>query len=60
MKVIMVPVITGALGTVFKSLVKELEEVEIVGQRPDEICCHSDSSEISSANARGKKSQEVL
>ena len=73
MKVKVIPIVVGALGTVQKSLEKRLKNLEIRGRietiqntallqsarilrRVMETCCHSDSSEIPSANTGGENS----
>ena len=75
MKVTMVPIVIGALGTIDKGLVKGLEDLE-VGERVEtiqttallrtarilrleETCCHSNSSEKPSANTDVKNSKGV-
>ena len=64
MKVTVIPIVVGALGTVPKTLKKRLEELEIrrrieatvlrsarILRKPEETSCHSNSSEIPAANA---------
>ena len=69
MKVMVIPIVISALGTVPKGLERRLEKIEIGGKiksiqttpllrltkieslRPEETCCHSDSSERPSVNA---------
>ena len=67
MRVTMIPIVIGALGTVLKDLERGLKELEIGGQlkqhcwdspeywekywRPKGTCCNSDSTERTSANA---------
>ena len=72
MKVMVIAILMGALGTIPKGLVKEVLEiggwVETIqtteyweeSWRHEETCCHSDSSEWPSANADGKNSQGVI
>ena len=64
MKVTLIPIVTGAPGTNPKGLVRELEDIEIGGHRPEykekfwrleETCCHSNSSEKPSAKPDVKK-----
>ena len=71
MKVTVIPVAVGELGTIPKRLVKRLEDSEIrqvetiqtrvllrlarILRRVLETCCHSNSSEKPSANAGVKK-----
>ena len=73
MKVTMIPIVIGALGTNPERLVKGLENLEISGQvetiqtaallrparilRLEEIRCHSNSSEKPLTNAGVKNSQ---
>ena len=61
MKVIVIPVVLGALGTILKELVKRLEDSEIkrTSRRLEETWCHSNSSKKkSSANAGVKHPKE--
>ena len=74
MKVMFVPIVIGALGTITKRLLKGLEDLEVGGRvetiqtttllrtarilRLEETCCHSDSREKPSANADLKNSNE--
>ena len=72
MKVAVIPIVIGALGTIPRGLVKGLGDSEIRGQeetiqitvllknefwRLEEACCHSNSSGKPSANASVKNSQ---
>ena len=70
MKVTIVPIVIGALGTITKGLLKGLEDLEVGGrvERPEsrdeswrleETCCHSNSSEKPSANTDVKNSKGV-
>ena len=75
MKVTMIPIVIGALGTVTKRLIKGLEDLEITGQvetiqittllrlarilRRVLETCHSNSSKRPSANAIMKNPQGV-
>ena len=61
MKVTMIAVAVGAFGTVPKGLVRKLEMLDIVRRAEIilETCCHSDSSEILSANVGVKNLQGV-
>ena len=75
MKVTIVPIVIGALGTVTKGLLKGLEDLEIGGRveisqttallrtarilRRVLTCCHSNSSEKPSANTDVKNSKGV-
>ena len=73
MKVTIVPIVIGALGTKTKGLLKGLEDLEVGGRvetiqttallrtarRLEETCCHSNSSEKPSANTDVKKSKGV-
>ena len=72
MKVTIIPIVIGAFGTVTKGLLKDLEDLEVVGWvwqhywerpeywevswKPEETCCHSDSSEEPSPNTDVKNS----
>ena len=76
MKVTVIPIVFGVLGTLPKGLIRGLEELEIGGQaeiiqttalrlarilkRVLETCCHSDSNERPSANAGVKNLQGVI
>ena len=68
MKVTLIPIVIGALGTVTKELLKRQEDLEIKGQHYwhwpeyweeswslEETCCHSNFSSRPSANARVEK-----
>ena len=65
MKVMVIPIVVGALGTVTKGLEKEHGELDINGRiktiqteeswRTEETCCCSDSNENQPANAGVKK-----
>ena len=73
MKMMMILIVVGSLGTITKGLVKGLEDLEIRGQEKNiqatalrlakilrrvlEICCHSNSCEKPPANAGVKNSQ---
>ena len=73
MKVTVILIVIGALGTVTKGMVQEQEDLEITGQvetvqtteygeelwRLVETCCHSNSSEKPSANTGVKNSLRV-
>ena len=74
MKVIIIPFVIGAVGTVTKGLIKGLEDLEIrvetiqstallrsarILRRVLETCCPSNFSEKPSANADVKNSQGV-
>ena len=75
MKVMIIPIVIGALGTVTKRLVQGLEDLQITGRveavqttalrlariprKVLETCCHLNSSEKPSANADRKNSQGV-
>ena len=66
MKVVVIPIVIGELGTILKDLIKRLEDLEIKGQEGTlktttllrlakilkilETCCHSNSRERPSAN----------
>ena len=73
MKVTIVPIVIGALGTITKGLLKGLEDLEIGGRvetiqttallrtarilRLEETCCHLNSSEKPSVNTDVKNSK---
>ena len=75
MKVTIVPIVIGALGTITKGLLRGLEDLEVGGRvetiqttallrtarilRLGETCCHSNSSEKPSANTDVKNSKGV-
>ena len=75
MKVTIVSIVIGAFGSVTKGLLMGLEDLEVGGrvetiqrERPEyweeswrleETCCHSNSSEKSSANTDVKNSKRV-
>ena len=74
MKVTIVPIVTGALGTITKGLLKGLKDLEETIQMTallrtarivneswslEEICCHSNSNEKPSPNTDGKNSNGV-
>ena len=65
-----VPIVIGAFGTVFKGILKGMEDLEIgiysiteyweESERLDAIRCHLISSERPSSNADGKNSKGVI
>ena len=57
MKFTIIPIVIVAFGTVTKGLFKGQEDLEIGGRV--ETCCHSNSSEKTSADADVKNSQRV-
>ena len=79
MKVTIVPIVIGALGTITKGLLNGLEDLEVglrvetiqmtallrtarildESWRPEETCCHSNSSVKPSVNADVKNSEGV-
>ena len=66
MRVTVIPIVIGALGTVPKGIRKGSGRIgnwrknrDCPNWRPQETICHSDSSERSSANVGVKNSQEV-